>query len=75
MEARAATDEQDTHEFFELLDSGRQGRLRNAAGLRGAAKMLLAGQRHEKFKLIDQWLTLGDGVISRLNTSIEGLYQ
>ena len=54
LEARAAVDQQHAHRLLELLDSGRQRRLGDAAGLGGAAEMLLAGQRQEEFELIDQ---------------------
>ena len=51
--------------LLELLDAGRQRRLRHAAFLRGPAEMLLPGERDEKFQLVDHgsirtWQTLED---------------
>ena len=54
LEARAALHQQHAVRVLELLDPGGKRRLGHAAGLRGAAEMLLPRQRQEKFQLVDQ---------------------
>ena len=53
LEARAAIDQQHAHLLLDLLDARRQRRLGHAAGLGGPAEMLFAGQRQQKFELVD----------------------
>src|SRR5581483_3378000 len=50
---RAAIDQQHAHLLFELLDTGRQRRLRHCARLCGAAEMPCARQREQEFELVD----------------------
>ena len=52
-EAGTTLDEQDTERRLQLFDSGRQGRLCDAAGVSGAAEMLLARQGEEEDQLIN----------------------
>ena len=58
LEARAAVHQQHAHLLFELLHAGRQRRLGDAAGLGGAAEMLLAGQRQDEIELVDHAISL-----------------
>jgi hypothetical protein len=39
---------------FQLLETGREGGLGDAAGFRGAAEMLFPREGDEKFQLVDQ---------------------
>ncbi len=52
-EARAALHQEHPERRLQLLDAGRQGRLRHPAGLRRVAEMPLARQRHQVFELVD----------------------
>jgi hypothetical protein len=49
VKARAPLHQEDAEHFLELLDAGRECRLGDARGLRGASEMAFAGQGHEIF--------------------------
>ena len=57
LEPRPALHQHDAENFLELLEAGRHGRLRHAAGLRSPSEMPLLCERQQQFKLVDQ----GDG--------------
>src|SRR5258708_32292513 len=52
-EARGALHQHDAQRGFELLDAGREGRLRHAALLGGPTEIALARQRQEILELVD----------------------
>jgi hypothetical protein len=53
LKAGAALHQHDAELVFQLLDGGRQSRLRDAEIFGGAAKMLRARQSNEEFELVD----------------------
>src|SRR5260370_27000991 len=52
-EARRALHQHHAQRVFELLDAGREGRLRHAALLGGPAEIALPRQRQKIFELVD----------------------
>ena len=53
LEARAAVDQEHAHLLLELFDAGRKRRLCHAAGLGGAAEVLLTGQGQDEVEFVD----------------------
>ena len=53
LKAGPAVDQQHAHLLLELLHPRRQGRLGDAAGLRGAAEVPFAGERQHEVELIE----------------------
>ena len=57
LETGAAIDQQNAERFLELLQPRRQGGLSDTTTVGRAAKMLLARQSEQKFKLVEQSLS------------------
>src|SRR4051812_33361377 len=68
LEARATLDQHHAQNFLELLEPGRHGRLRHAAGLRRASEMSLLRECQQKFKLVEQPVVPSD-YVRRMNAS------
>jgi hypothetical protein len=56
--ARLSIHQQHAETFFELLQTRRQRRLRDATGIGGAAKMLLTSKCEQHLQLVDQAATI-----------------
>ena len=70
LEPRPALNQHHPEDLLELLQSGRHGRLGDAAGLRRPSKVPLLGQRQQQFKLVNQYeRPFGIGIIALIITA------
>ncbi len=74
-EARAALHEQHAERLLELLDAGRERRLRDPAGVGGVTEMPLARQRHQVFQLVEHYRVSRPKLLNKLDNPNDRKFQ